>query len=477
MIKSFTKIILMFFLVNIALFLQGCAAQRAQYYNNLDNLIVNEQFEEASNLVVSSKEDSYGKNNALLYYLDLGFTKHMSGNWEESNIAFERAKQIARDYFTKSITQESKTLLISDAMRPYYGEDFERSLINIFCALNYIFLDNEQAALVEARQVDHFLNTIQIKYGQKSRYKEDAFARYLMGMIYENQHEYNDAFISYRQAMKVYEYYAGMFDTPLPISLVEDAMRMAKRLKFNDEIREIESKYPSVTDEEKIPDTYGELVLFHYNGKSPVKSETIFEVSFGEAWIHVGSFQPADEEEADFEQAGSIARTILADEMIRISFPKYVDAEYEIHTMNANTDVGNSQNSFLVENIGAIAKKSLDDKIDRTRIRAIARAAIKFTLAKGASNKVEEKTRDKGLAWLTKKVLQVAANATEHADKRSWRSLPDQIEMVKMYLPEGAHDVHLNFKDNNGNIIETKVIYGQLIKRGQKSFAVVRTAK
>jgi len=86
-------------------------------------------------------------------------------------------------------------MLSNDLTLPYEGEDFETVLINVVAALNYVLLNQWDDALVEARKVDHKLNVINDRYDKKNVYKEDAFARYLSGILYEGKGELNDAFI------------------------------------------------------------------------------------------------------------------------------------------------------------------------------------------------------------------------------------------------------------------------------------------
>lgn len=473
------KKILISILLVIALFFTGCVSPRAVYYQNLNNLVRQKNYEGASSLAEKSKYKVYKKKNSLLYYLDRGMLLHLSGRYEESNIAFEKAKSIAADHFTKSITSRAATLLVSDNMRPYYGEYFERALIHLFSALNYFLLGNESAALVEARQVDHFLKTIKTNYAHKITYTEDPFIRYLMGMIYENQGEINNAYISYYKALKAYEKYESILGIGSPDYLVQDTLRCAKKLGFRSEISEIQKRWKQNLKDIKLGSSYGELIVLHYNGLCPFKVDDIFEISFGKAWIYAGKFELKGDERSKKEEADAIARTILAEEQVRIAFPKYVESDYRIKSFSAYINKGDEEIELqgkLVHNLGYVAEKSLEDRIKSIRARAIARAAIKFTLAHKAAQKVEKDSGDKALAWLTKKVLSAAATATEKADKRSWRSLPDEIGMVKLFLPEGAHDVHLVFRDDAGNVIDEVLIDKIVIKRGKKTFEIVRTA-
>jgi hypothetical protein len=127
----------------------------------------------------------------------------------------------------------------------------------------------------------------------------------------------------------------------------------------------------------------------------------MIEVSFGKAWANVSYVATADEEEAELEKANSIARGILAEEQILVAFPKYVDSTYQVSNLqieitpsNNNEVIASLDKATLAADIGSIAKKSLDQKIARTRVRALARAAIKYSLSKEISNTIDKNVND-----------------------------------------------------------------------------------
>ncbi|HOW28153.1 MAG TPA: hypothetical protein PK876_06600 [Elusimicrobiota bacterium] len=461
-----------------AVLLSACASPGG-ISKNLNNLVGAGKYPEAVILVEKSKESNYGKKNALLYYLDLGMLQHVAGQYELSNRSFEEAKRLAYELFTKSVTTEASTFLVSDNMRPYYGEDFERALIHVFSALNYIYLGQSQEAMVEARQVDFLLTKLQTDYGYKNVFKEDPFVRYFMGMLFENQGELNEAYISYWKALEAYENAVKPFGLTIPRQLVADALRAAQRLGFTDEIDQIKKRWGSAASvvPGPLPKGSGELVLFNYNGLAPHKVDLNFEIAFGKGWAYVTAAKVEGEDQKKVSEASSIAKTIVADEMVKMSFPKYEPTSYKIRGMSV-TVPGVSEavhSAEVVEDIGALAVKSLDDRINRVRAKTIARAVLKFVLAKKTGEVVSEK-RGELAGWLAKKALQVAATATEQADKRCWQSVPDKVQMARIVLPAGEHQLKLTFRDADGDAVGTQDLSVKIVA-GRKTFASVRSAQ
>jgi uncharacterized protein len=469
-------------LVFVAALICGCATTTG-YYQSLSFYLNQNEFLAAAQFAEKSKETVYGQKDSLLYNLDEGMLLHLAQDYAKSSESFERAKRIYEDNFTKSITNQAATFLVSDNVRPYYGEDFERALVNVFEALNYVMLGQENEALVEARQANAFLSKLQTDYGYKNIYKEDAFVRYLMGMLYENRGEINDAYISYFKALEAYGDYVKKFGTSVPKVLVADAVRTASALGFNDEINTIEETWGIPDLQTDYEQDEGEVVLIHYNGPSPVKIDNIIEIGFGKAWAYVDVVQPQGQTEEDVEKARAIARSIVDTEQVRLAFPKYVSTKYVVEKTRAvlvGDDAGRvtqCNTGEVVDDIGAIAQKNLDDHIARIRIRTIARAAIKFALTHKISSSVEEKSGDKVLGWFVKKALTAASTATELADKRSWRTLPDKIEFLRLRAQKGIHDIRVEFFDQNNNSVEEKMLKGIKVIPCKKTFVILKTLR
>lgn len=459
----------------------GCR-HRFTHYEEITTFLASEDYIMAAQRVDAEREKAYSENEKLLYYLDLGILYHLAGEFEKSNEFFEKAENTVDELFTKSIRKEAVSLLTSDYARPYDGEVFERVLINVIRALNYLFLNQLDEALVEARKVDHKLRVYKDAYAGKLTYSEDAFVRYLMGMIYENSGELNDAFISYRNALYSYRKYEKNYNTPTPPELQGDVLRVAKALGFYDEIEEIKKDFGELK-ERKIPKGNGEMVLIHMNGLAPRKTEYTIQVAYGKGLVYVRASEVSSDEQADVNKAMNLAGSIAADTNITIAFPKIEKRPFRIKSSSIEVEGRNETvESHLVENVEAIATKDLDDKIGRIYARTVARAIVKYTLAYvggAGTGKVAEhfggETAGKIVGFLAKKAFASAASLTEEADKRSWQILPAQFRIGRVILPEGTYTFHLVLKDQYGNEVARKTIKDVSVQKGKKTFVRVST--
>lgn len=453
-----------------AVLLAGCAASLT--LRDLNTYILQNEFAPAAAQVEKQKA-GYGENNALLYHLDRGMLLQLAGQYVESNQALEDAKRIAQDLFTKSVTAHLSTFLVNDLMTPYYGEDFERALVFVFSAINYASLNQGEAALVECRQLDSFFRALPFE-GERNAYRDDAFARYLAGLLYEDQGETNDAYISYMKSLEAYDAYAKFYKTPRPLPLVKDALRTARRLGFSDKMADIQRRWGPVPPPLPPAEETGEVVLLHYSGLGPEKVDSFFEISVYNGWPYVEQVNTKSQDDTQVEQARAVFRSLGADKMIRVAFPKYRRNEVRIQSVEVQSGSTTARGE-LVEDVGAIAVRNLADRVLRTRAKAISRAVVKYLLSQQIANTVE-KNGNENLGFIVRTILQAASAATEVADKRSWRTLPDQISMVRLSLPPGTQTLTLRFLDTQGLLIESREINHVPVTQGKKTFIIARTA-
>jgi hypothetical protein len=383
------------------LVLFGCA--RGIDYKALGNYI---RAGDCQAAVAKVSEKDYGKNQRLLYLLDAAQVNMLCGRYEKSNEYFHKAEELAEELWTKSVSKEAAAFLTSDYTIPYNGEDFERALINLLSALNYSMLGQYDEALVECRRLDANLNMYNDKYENKNVYKEDAFGRYLSGIIYEATGGLDDAYIDYYKSYKVFKDYGRDYGTPTPSALVDDLLRTAQVTgRLNNLKSELDiKKKPKLTHKEV--KKLGTIVFVHFNGLSPVKVEDSLVVA---------------------TQSGPI----------KIAFPRYVAKRPACGESELVASGGPSARAELVEDINGIAVKNLDDRKGRVVAKTIARAVIKQV----AINKAASQIDDRAAREATKVMLNILNLALERADTRSWKTLPGEIYLARLFVPGGDYDL------------------------------------
>ncbi|MFH1352234.1 MAG: hypothetical protein ABIH68_01510 [bacterium] len=463
----------LFFALHSLLFtLFGCSP--AGFYPKINSKLMSDNYAGAVGEIQKNRKKYYPSRNNLLYFLDYGLLNHLAGNFAESNKSFEDAKQLADDYFTKSVTKEAATFLINDSMRPYYGEDFERSLIYFFKAVNYAAVGETDEALVEARQLNHFLQTLQTNYGRKTVYKEDPAIRYIMGMLYEESGETNDALIEYKKAIEAYEGMQHVIGCGAPESLIKSAILCAEKLGFSDDIDWFEKKY-KVKAEQRHESS--EIILIHLNGPAPQKINHFIEISFGDGLAYAESVKVSGKDATDVEQAKAAARGFTSKKQFRVAFPQYIQPEFKTEKIEVAVSGGEFKGlTEKVSDISLIAMKNLSDRIARIRTKAIARAWTKHVLAQKAEEETKKK-RGELTGLLVGGALRAVGAATEIADLRTWGTLPAEIGIARIPVKAGTYHLRLYPKDGGGNTIGEKVINDVIVGKNKKIFLTVRTLK
>ncbi len=478
--KNFLLVSFRFIL--LSLILSSCAISFT-HYREVKEFISREDYLSAAKQVAEMYQTEYGEKNSLLFFLDLGILYHLADEFDKSNRYFSMAEQRADELYTKSVSKEAASFLTSDNAKPYEGENFEKVLINLFMALNYILMGKTEDAIVEARKVNHKLELYNREYGNKLTYRDDAFVRYIMGMLYENNNEINDAFISYRKALYIYRYYQKTYGTSIPEGLFSDCLRTGSALGFTDLLEEIKKDFPGQVADENIEPDDGEIVLIHLNGLAPYKIEKRLQVAFGNGIAYARTAEVSSDEQGDVNKALDIAGSIAADINISVAFPEYKVRQPVVvmSTLGLENRTGEVKTT-VSENITAIALRDLEDRLGRIMAKTIARAAVKYAIAyaagEAAENAAKKRMGGEGgavVGWLAKKAFSATASATENADRRAWEILPAEFRIARMRIKPGIYSLIVKFYNEYGYIVSQKIFDNVHVKRGKKTFLRVAT--
>ena len=438
----------------LSLFLSSCGIS-TEFTRSLDAHVAMGDYGDAVETVRDHRE-AYGDKSSVLYSLDMGLLFHYAGQMDSSTAYLLAAEREIEELYTKSVSLEAMSLLLNDNVLPYEGEDFEKVLVNVFLALNFAEKGEEDEAVVEARKVDLKLREYARQYEGKNAYQEDAFARYLAGVLYESNGEINDAFISYRKAYEAYETYATQFGTVAPDCLLDDLVRTAGRLGFTEDALHYQELGGKAVDRSDI--STGSLVVVAYAGLSPLKSEVRTSVSIPDNDGTIHTFQIA----------------------LPKFTPRYAGSRTYAVQVRGNRDslvIGSAQ-TRLAEDVTAIASRVLDDRLALVYLKSGGRALLKFLAAEQAKAAIKKsgggsESGGRGgntLANLLGSLaLDIAIGATEKADVRTWRTLPAQFQISRLMLQPGAYTVRVESSDGEYSLPAEAVT----IRAGKTTFLLV----
>lgn len=395
--------------------LAGCASDYVARTGHVRDAY--EAYDHEGALVRLAEEEKHlPEKDRLLVLLDRGMLLHAAGKYEESIAVLREAERLADQMDVISVSEEASTLLANERERAYRGEDFERVMINVLLALDYAQLGKDEDALVEVRRVNERLKKLINE--DKKPYQQLAVARYLAGALWEDQREWDSAFIDYYEAWKL---------NPSLGHLAEPLLRLAKKTEREDALRELEAAFPSADARPLAPDE-GQLLVVIEHGRAPKKVST--------------------------RRNGDLDRRDLNDVFV---VPVFED---RWSRKTADVTVGTAaRTAVTVTSIEEVAKLHLNDRIGRLIAHSIASTAVKAGLAAGAGALTKSEEVGVLAFWLL--------TLSNEADLRSWLSLPAEFQLARFRLQEGQHTVAI---DAGGKRTEHAVE----VKKGRVALLVVR---
>src|SRR2546427_4274055 len=171
----------------------------------------------------------------------------------------------------------------------------------------------------------------------------------------------------------------------------------------------------------------------------------------------------------------------LTGRVVRLAVPQFVPRRSMIAHTEAVILSGNARytaRAALMEDITAIAVKDLDDRLLRTTVKAVARAAWEIALAEavqvGVRGSIKDKEAGAVAGAIAGAVAHMIAVASEEADKRSRATLPDRIFVGRLKVPPGTYDVELRHIGAYGGVVATQVLKDVTITERGKHFVSTR---
>jgi hypothetical protein len=408
-------------------------------------------YEGAVKVLEQAKEGkAFEPRDRVAYWMNLGMLDHYAKKYSDSNQVLEKAAKAADALYTTSISTQAETLLTNETMSDYQGENFERVLLHVVGALNYVEAGDLDNARVEAVKTNEKLKYFRTQAGdQPLVFSQDAFADWLTGVIYEMQGEPNEALISYKSAAAAYrDVYAKNFQMQAPAFLGEDIVRTAKAVGgFDEDIEKAKAQFPNANGETAaLMKDHGEVLLLHACGEAPAKKDFILSCLINAKAGGLACDYTAGA--TGFEKVRSFTAN---GEVHKIAMPIFERRRHRIAHVRMS-DESQSAEGVLVEPVAEIAIKDLADRMHRTYAKALARAATKV-VAEGATKKLG------GPGQLLSAALSIVNNVNEEADKRSWSTLPSEFNVARLWVTPGEHDLALDFSDGAGRLVRHATVH------------------
>lgn len=472
--------------LGFCLLMTACSSGPNRYQLVEQNLMADKPLQ--ADAVLQQAEEDYGAKSLVLYGMDRGVVLQWAGRYEESNTWLSQAEDEIERLYTRKIRNEALSFLLNDNERPFEGDPHEQVMINVVKAVNYALLQDWSGALVEARRIDHRLNVIADREADTHAYRDDGFARYLTGILYEVGGDLNNAFVAYRRAYDAYQANRGWSRTPVPPSLKSDLLRTTDRLHLTAELDEYRRQFPDTTwQPESRHDHLAQIILISYNGRAPFRVDQFLDIPLGLDAARLVLLARGYGGGSQRTRAPDSLLYGLNGRIVRVAIPRLIPQRSHV-TAGQLSLMGESgtftARTEMVHDLTALAEKSLAEQLPGIMIRAAARAAVKYGLAEGIEQGMRSSIRQRNrhgerddmewVAFVVGALLKTIAVATEEADKRCWQTLPAQIQVARLWVPAGEYDLRIRSLAQQGGLAKSETAARVTLRAGDTHFVVER---
>jgi len=383
----------------------ACATYQTKVFKSRQLVESGQVSEATQQLKVLADQES---DDQLIYTLDYATLLQYSGDLKQSNQYFFSALKLIDKFDYQSISRVTGSLLFNEEMVPYKGDTFEKIVVNAYLALNFLELNDLDAALVETRRINEKYQ----KYRQeeKKNFEMNSFATYLSAMIWEADGKYDDAYIAYKDAYKI-DRNIGLID--------DDLIRTAKKAQRMDDYKKLKSDFPNVKED---PAWYD-------------KSMAEVVIIFQSGWGARKDFNP-------HSPRFPILRSVPAESR---------NARITIDPVDKSGSHYLGQTEFVYSVDDAAIKTLLEDQGS-----LVARRLGGVVAKEVAADQIRQKNQLLGF------VAAVAMHASDRADLRQWSFLPKEFQMVRIRVKPGKYKLRLTtqnrYSETAGNSVLDKDI-------------------
>jgi hypothetical protein len=361
------------------------------------------------------------KGNTYLLLLEKAMTRLALGDPATSVKVLLKARDELDKHYSTTFGDQFKGLADDESMA-YAGADYEHIMVRVLLAVVDLLIGEGDAYAYSLQVGEKQEEIINSDYGEaknnyypRRQYQRVAIGAYVQGMIQEANLDTSEAALAYKRGLS---YSAG---NPALVSSLQ---------------RTESGKYA--------PDGCGVLHVFYLAGRGPHLDQTTSEPMNSAVQLAA----------VGMALAGSAAQLGQAP----IPVPTVVVNDPNVPPLSVDTDGNPPVQTVTILDVNMVATQQLAANMPGIEARALVRRAVK-----GVAGAAVEQSMGGVEGMLAGMFTTMALTAGERAETRNWVSLPAQIQVARVAMPEG--DRRVSF----GPGMEGKV----KITRGRDSYAVV----
>ena len=404
--------------VLLPVLLQACAVQQQQ----LNDLAERLDYASPESTLLALQATIPSQRDRGQYLLNTGLLKSITGDFEGAVRDLQSAKDILNSLQAISVSENLAAATVNETLRSYDGSPSERVLLHVLLSIDYLMLNDLDAARVEVLQAQVVMNelaTADRPVGQL------ASAHYIAGLVYELGGELDDARISYRKALNL----MALRDMTPPLSLQRSLQSINWQLGVDEGSHRYREQFFLPVDPAD-PDM-AEIVVIYWDGVVTSKRGTSTSV-----WAP------------------------QLNQIVSLALPYYPPSNYVEKPLYLSI-AGGQHRTETIEDIETLAREDLGDESAAIMAMTLARMVSKYQLVDSV------KDQNPGLGM----VANFFTLLTEAADTRSWNMLPSTIQIARFSLPAGEHPLPypLGAESQQAELTESKLTESKLtVGAGEK---------
>jgi hypothetical protein len=393
----------------------------------------------------------------------------------------QESQQVLEDLYARSVSNEALSLVTNDKARPYRSRRFERLLMYEFAAFNYLAQRRSDAALVEFRKAGLVIDEFKRQDGDKNKYNDNGLLHFVEAMAYANENKQSDAEIALYHAVDAY----NRGPLSLPDLVAQEAYATLTYADRQADVTQLglTGVGEAVEDPRPIYGSGSEIVLVGFAGKGPVLKETVLWATYVVDGFLFGHYHNAKGEKVNFKfpapplpdvqkekKEGKAGKEkVKSGSTFHIKFAIPSPAPRESRTDKFVLQVGDEEvGSRQMCNNDVLLKTHIDD----TRMRTIARTAVRVLVRTIAAQKAKKQMRTKSpVANLLVNVgTDALSSQLERADTRMSIFLPKTIHVARVPVEPGTHQVNVAALGKGGTVVTTRQYQDVQVAAGEKRF-------